>query len=278
MFGSSIIVFRESLEAALLIGIIAAATRGLPGRARWIAAGTAIGLLGSLAVAALTESIAEMAGGSGQELFNAAILGVAVLMIGWHNIWMASHGKEMAANARRVGSNVKDGRQALSAVAVAIALTVLREGSETALFLHGLMASNPGNGASVLTGGLIGLLGGAGLGLLVYRGLLHIPLRRFFTVTGALLLLVASGLAAQMAKFLIQADLITPLATPLWNWSGFLPANAGIGAALHVLLGYESEPTGMQVLFYLVTLVAIAAGTLIVHRRSTIPLYKLKSA
>jgi high-affinity iron transporter len=278
MFGSSIIVFRESLEAALLIGIIAAATRGLPGRGRWIAMGTAIGIAGSLIVAGLTESIAELAGGSGQELFNAAILGIAVLMIGWHNIWMASHGKEMAASAKRVGIDVKSGRQQLSAVAIAIALTVLREGSETALFLHGLAASNPGSGTSVLAGGAIGLFGGAALGLLVYRGLLKIPLRSFFTVTGALLLLVASGLAAQMAKFLIQADMLPSLAAPLWNWSATLPANAGLGAVLHILIGYESEPTGMQVLFYAVVFVSIALGTSVVHRRSAPHSYKLKSA
>ena len=90
MFGSAIIVFRESLEAALLIGIIAAATRGLTGRNLWLAIGIGAGLGGALVVAGLTETIAEMAEGAGQELFNAAILGIAVLMLGWHNIWMAT--------------------------------------------------------------------------------------------------------------------------------------------------------------------------------------------
>jgi high-affinity iron transporter len=82
MFGSALIVFRESLEAALLIGIIAAATRDLAFRNRWIVIGITAGVLGSLAVAGLTESIANLADGSGQELFNAGVLGIAVLMIG----------------------------------------------------------------------------------------------------------------------------------------------------------------------------------------------------
>ena len=106
MFGSAIIVFRETLEAALLIGIIAAATRGLSGRNLWLAVGVGVGLAGSLVVAGLTETIAEMAEGAGQELFNAAILGIAVLMLGWHNIWMATHGREMAAQAKSVGNAV----------------------------------------------------------------------------------------------------------------------------------------------------------------------------
>src|SRR3981081_4588097 len=115
MFGSAIIVFRESLEAALLIGIIAAATRGLAQRDRWLVIGITAGVLGSLVVALLTEYIAQLAGGSGQEIFKATILGIAVLMIGWHNVWMASHGKEMASKAKGIGSAIRNGKQELSA-------------------------------------------------------------------------------------------------------------------------------------------------------------------
>ena len=261
MFGSSIIVFRESLEAALLIGIIAAGTRDLAYRDRWLALGLCAGVAGSLVVAALTETIAQLADGSGQELFNAAILGVAVLMIGWHNIWMASHGKEMARAAKSVGGEIRSGKKELSAIAIAIALTVLREGSETALFLHGMAASSVGSAGSVLLGGAMGLLAGTALGFVVYFGLLRIPLRHFFSVTGGLLLLLAAGLASQMARFLTQADVLPSLASPFWDTSGFLPVDSGLGAALHILIGYEAQPSGTQVLFYATTLICIAAGS-----------------
>jgi high-affinity iron transporter len=277
MFGSAIIVFRESLEAALLIGIIAAATRGLAQRDRWLVIGITAGVLGSLVVALLTEYIAQLAGGSGQEIFKATVLGIAVLMIGWHNVWMASHGKEMASKAKGIGSAIRNGKQELSAIAIAIALTVLREGSETALFLQGMAASTPDNGSSVMLGGLIGLLAGAALGVVTYFGLLRIPLRRFFSVTSGLLLLLAAGLAGQMAKFLIQADIIPSLATPLWDTSWLLPVNSGLGSALSILLGYEAQPSGMQVIFYVATFVCIAAGASWVHRRSQLPSYNLKS-
>src|SRR5512147_653980 len=154
MFGPAIIVFRETLEAALLIGIIAAATRGLSGRNLWLAVGVGVGLAGSLVVAGLTETIAELAEGTGQELFNAAILGIAVLMLGWHNIWMATHGREMAAQAKSMGHAVKSGQREMSALAILIALAVLREGSETALFLYGLAAGEgSASGVSMLGGG-----------------------------------------------------------------------------------------------------------------------------
>lgn len=276
MFGSAIIVFRESLEAALLIGIIAASTRGLAHRDRWLTIGIAAGIAGSLVVAWLTESIAQMAGGSGQELFKAGVLGLAVLMIGWHNIWMASHSKEMANKARSIGTNVLNGGQELSAIAIAIALTVLREGSEAALFIQGMMASTPNNTFVVLGGALLGLAAGSTLGLITYFGLLRIPLRRFFSVTGVLLLLLAAGLASQMAKFLIQADLLPSLASPLWDTSWLLSVNSKLGSALYILLGYEDKPTGMQVIFYLTTLLTIAASSSWVQRLSQSS-YKLKS-
>ena len=268
MFGSALIIFRESLEAALLIGIIAAATRGLPYRNRWLTLGIAVGLAGSLLVAALTQSIAGMADGAGQELFNAAILGTAVLMIGWHNIWMASHGREMAQKAKQVGADVRSGQQELSAVGVVVALAVLREGSESVLFLQGMASSGDSAGA-VLLGGAIGLVGGAALGLVVYLGLLRIPLRWFFSATSTLLLLLAAGLASQMAKFLIQGDFIPSLATPLWDTSALLTTSSMLGTALHVLVGYDAQPSGMQMVFYVVTLVTIALGTVWIRRQQS---------
>ena len=260
MFGPSLIVFRETLEAALLIGIIAAATRGLSGRNLWLAVGVGFGLAGSLVVAGLTETIAEMAEGAGQELFNAAILGIAVLMLGWHNIWMATHGREMAAQAKAVGNAVRSGQREMSALAILIALAVLREGSETALFLYGLAASDGSSRAAMLGGGLLGLVAGIGAGWVLYSGLARIPLRHFFTVTSALILFLAAGMAGQMARLLIQGDLIRPLASPLWDTSSLLPMDSVLGNLLHLFAGYEARPSGMQVLFYALTFIVILLG------------------
>lgn len=260
MIGSAVIVFRETLEAALLIGIIAAATRGLSGRNLWLAVGIGAGLVGSLIVAGLTETIAEMAEGTGQEIFNATILGIAVLMLGWHNIWMATHGREMATQAKSVGHEVKTGQREMSALAILIALAVLREGSETALFLYSLAVGDGTSRAALISGGLLGLAGGIGVGWALYAGLARIPLRQFFTVTSALILFLAAGLAGQMARFLIQGDVIRPLASPLWDTSSLLPMTSVLGNLLHLLAGYEARPSGMQVLFYGLTFIVILLG------------------
>src|SRR5512141_28250 len=118
MFGTALIVFREVLEAALIIGIIGAATRDIPQRGTYIVSGVLMGLVGSITVAAAAQAIAQLAEGMGQELFNASILGIAVVMLAWHNIWMSVHGREMATNAKKLGREVQQGARELSVVLV----------------------------------------------------------------------------------------------------------------------------------------------------------------
>lgn len=269
MFSAALIVFRETLEAALLIGIVAAATRGLPQRNRWLGAGVAAGLLASCLLASATDRIAELFDGSGQEIFNAAILGLAVLMLGWHIVWMRRHGQELAQQARSLAADVHSGQRELSALALVVALTVLREGSETVLFLYGAAAGEQVAPASILLGGALGLAGGALLGVVLYAGLLRIPLKWLFATTNALVLLLAAGMASQMARNLIQSDLLPSLATPLWDTSRWLPMDSGFGAVLRVLAGYDANPSGMQALFYFGTLLAIVVGMLLTRPRFT---------
>ena len=259
MFATAIIVFREVFEAALLIGIIAAATQRVPERNRWLAAGIAAGLAGSGLVAASTGAIAEMASGLGQEIFNAAVLGFAVLMLAWHNVWMAGHSAALAAGARAVGADISDGRRECSVLFVVVGLAVLREGAETVLFLYGISTSG-GGWREMLGGGLIGAAAAVVTGYTIYSGLLTIPLRWLFSATGALVLMLAAGMASQAARLLIQADLLPALASPLWDASGLLSQKSLLGVLLHSLIGYEDRPAGMQMIFYVAVLAAIGYG------------------
>lgn len=267
MFGSALIIFRETLEAALVISIVAAATRSVSRRTLMISLGVLAGLIGSGVLAGLTETIANLADGSGQELFNAGVLGVAVLMLGWHHVWMSSHGAELARDAKRVSAEVSEGTRGLSAIMILIALTVLREGAESVLFLHGMASGDGGSLADVLGGGALGLAGGAALGMVMYFGLMRIPLKWFFGVTGWMLVLLAAGLAGQMARFLIQADWLPSLVSPLWDTSAILSADSLAGRILHALVGYEPSPSAMQMLFYGATLGLILFAASLVRRR-----------
>lgn len=266
MFATTIIVFREVLEAALIIGILAAATRGVANSRRWLAAGLVAGLAGAGILAAFTDVISALADGIGQELFNTIVLGIAIAMLAWHNIWMASHGAALAADAKSVGGNIRDGRSACSALLFIVGLAVLREGSETVLFLYGIAVSGDGGQSSMLLGGILGVLSGTAVGYLIYAGLLHVPMRWFFAATSALVLLLAAGMASQAAHFLIQADLLPSLASPLWDTSATLPESSLPGMLLHTLIGYDSHPAGMQLVFYLAVMTVISIGMRLARR------------
>jgi high-affinity iron transporter len=184
MLAVAIIVFREVLEAALIVSIVMAASLGISGRNSCIGAGVAGGVLAAGVVAVFAASISEAFSGVGQEVLNASILLFAVLMLAWHNIWMARHGREMAQRAKDVGHQVAAGTRPLYALALICGFAVLREGAETVLFVFSIVASAQEGVPALLFGGLIGLVGGTALGMLLYYGLLRIPVSKLFTVTG----------------------------------------------------------------------------------------------
>jgi high-affinity iron transporter len=253
-----VIVFREVFEAGLIVGIIMAVTSGVAARGRWVAGGIAAGVFGACLVAVFTRGLSELFGGSGQELFNACILGFAVLMLGWHNVWMARHGRELAAEMREAGAAVAAGSKSLAALAVVVAIAVLREGSEVVLFLYGVAAAAGGAGVGMLIGGAIGLALGALVCLLAYRGLITIPTRYLFAVTSTLIALLAAGMAAQAIAFIEQAGLLTAWGQTVWDTSWILSDESILGRALHTLIGYVDRPTAMQLVAYTATLAVIA--------------------
>ena len=260
MLGALIIVFREAIEAGLIVGIVMAVTRGVPFAGRYVLGGVTAGALGALIVAMFADRLSRSFAGSGQELFNAAVLALAVGMLTWHNIWMARHGREMAQELSAVGKAVAAGDRTLYALASVVGLAILREGAEVALFLYGVLASGE-SGLDVFLGGLMGLTLGAATSFATFYGLVTIPPKHLFAVTTTLITLLAAGLAAQCVGFLQQAGVITALSDTLWDSSSLLSDKSIPGRVLHTLVGYADQPSGLQVVAWLVTLVAIFGAT-----------------
>jgi high-affinity iron transporter len=256
MLGALIIVFREVIEAGLIVGIVMAATRGVPTRGRWIGFGILGGLVGAAVVAIFAGAISQAFEGAGQELFNASVLGIAVIMLMWHNAWMARHGREIAEEMRTIGTAVSEGAKPLTALAVVVGLAVLREGSEVVLFLYGIFASGT-SGSALLTGGLLGVAAGAAFTALTYYGLLAIPNRYIFSVTSWLIALLAAGMAAQSVQFLNNAGVVVALDRTVWDTSWLLSDGSLFGKLLHTLVGYTERPTEMQLMIYIATLFAM---------------------
>jgi high-affinity iron transporter len=256
MLGSLIIVFREVIEAGIIVGIVMAATRLVPGRGFWITTGIGGGVLGACLVAVFAGAISNAFAGSGQELLNASVLSVAVVMLMWHNAWMARHGREMAEDMRRLGASVTAGERPLIAVAVVVGVAVLREGSEIVLFLYGIIAGGT-SGMDVFIGGVLGVVAGAAFSALTYWGLLAIPTRHIFLVTTVLISLLAAGLAAQAVNFFSQAGVVEVMGTPLWDTSAVLSQGSLLGKMLQTLIGYNDQPTALQLIAYLGTLIVM---------------------
>jgi high-affinity iron transporter len=259
MFSALIIVFREMLEAGLILGVALAATRGLSHRLPWLAGGVALGIAGALVVALFAEAIAGLFDGAGQELVNAAILLLAVGMLAWHNAWMASHGRDMARDLKQFGAEVVQGTRPLRALAVVCGVAVMREGSEVVLFLYGVASAGGDSASDVLIGGLLGLAGGAAVSALLYLGLISIPMRYLFGSLSLLISLLAAGLAAQAVTFLQSAGYLMEWTDPLWDTSSILSQDSMLGRVLHTLIGYFDRPDGMELAAYLAALLAMLA-------------------
>jgi high-affinity iron transporter len=253
-----IIVFREVFEAGLIIGIVLAVTKSVRHRNRWILGGMVCGALAACVVAAFAGALSQWAAGMGQELFNAAILAVAVVLLTWHNVWMAQHGRELAGSIRATGLAVAEGSKSLIALAVVVGVAVLREGSEVALFLYGVVTTDNSSSDIVALGGLIGLLLGVAVCLLTYKGLLHIPAKPLFKFTTVLIALLAAGMAAQAVAFLQRADWLTVLDITMWDISWLVADGSLPGRTLHTLIGYTDQPTLMQFTVYVGVLLITA--------------------
>ena len=263
MLSIATIVFREFLEIALVLGVVMAATQGLPKRGMLAIAGLALGVIGSAVIALFTSEISDAMEGMGQEVFNATIMFVAVGFLSWTVIWMRRHARTMTAEMRQMGQAVLAGNKPLYVVALVIALATLREGAEIVLFSYGQLAGNKVTMSEVLMGAALGGLGGTLVGWALYMGLLKAARKHLFAVTSWMLILLSAGMAAQGASFLIAADMLPALSPQLWDSSWFIAGDSTLGQTLGVLIGYTARPSGMELLAYLIVLVSVG---LLYHR------------
>jgi len=271
MLASLLIVFREVLEAGLIVGIVLAATEGIARRARYIAGGIGAGVLGAGILALFAGQISNAFSGNGQEILSASVLCIAVVMLGWHNIWMARHGRELAAEMKALGQDVKSGHKSLMAMAIVVAVAVLREGGEVVLFLYGVAVSTHTGFLPMLGGGVLGIIAGGLTSWLLYKGLVAIPLHRLFAVTTALVSLLAAGMAGQAAALLAGDDIIPTWGFQIWDTSWLVSDGSMLGRALKALVGYSDRPMGVQLVAWALTLLVLLTAGHLVRRQPAKP-------
>jgi len=261
MLATGLIVFREVLEATLVIGIVLAATSQVAGSRRMVAIGVCAGSAGAIILAVSADMLAGLFQGTGQAIFNAVAMILAASMLAWHTVWMTKHGKELAASMSSIGTDVARGSKPVRMLGVVVAIAVLREGGEIVLFLWGIATSESTNLLRMAEGFLFGLGAGAVSGAGIYLGLLRIPTRYLFTATSGMITLLAAGMAAQAVTFLAAAGLIDVVDTPVWDSSWILREQSIAGRMLHTLIGYMDRPNSVQLLAWGMTVLIIVSAT-----------------
>jgi len=262
MGAAFLVTLREGIEAALIVSIILAYLHQL---GRWDRSflvwwGTGLAAATSLAVGAVIFAAAGEFEGTGEQLFEGLVSLTAVGVLTWMIFWMRRQGSRIRSALReRVDSALLGGGFALASLAFVV---VLREGVETGLFLFAAVkatARGAGGAWGQVAGAALGLAGALLLGYLIYRGGVRLDIRAFFKVTGGLILIVAAGLFAFAVHELQEAGVLPFLAGTAFDVSSILSDERGIGSVLRALIGYQADPTVLEVLAWVGYLVVTGA-------------------
>ena len=259
MCSIAIVIFREVLEIALILGVLLAATKGLPKRSPWVWMGLVLGIAGSVIIAIFADAIAQAGQGMGQEVMNAVILLIAAFLIGWTVLWMTRYGRELTKHFKQVGQAVIHGRSPMYTLAVVVALSVLREGAEIVMFIYSAIVTGT-KAYHLVTGGLFGMCAGVAVGMAIYYGLMKVPTRQIFTVTSWLLIFLVGGMVAQAFGYLTAAGHMPDIIPAVWDTSWIITEDSLLGKIMHTLIGYTQRPSGMQLLAYVLTIMGMAAA------------------
>ncbi|MCA9826128.1 MAG: FTR1 family iron permease [Dehalococcoidia bacterium] len=264
---SLLITLREGFEAALIVAIVLAAVRKSPdpGQARWVWAGTAAAIALSIVFGIIIHlTIDDLRGEARLRTFAVICIGAAGLLT-WMILWMRSHSRHLKAELE--GKTLSAMNQSSLALASVAFLAVSREGLETALFLiSGTTSNSP---QDVVIGGLIGLTLAVVLGVAVYHGSRVFPVRRFFQITGVLIIILAAGLLSRGIMFLqISGDLGT-FNNAFYNLTQYewLTVSTQSGRFLGGIFGWDPRPSIEQVVVYL----GFTAGALFLFFREPGP-------
>ncbi len=256
MLATFFLMLREGLEAALIVGIVAAylvkigRRDALPKVATGVVAAIGLSIAIGLVVTLTIEELPEIVQATAEGI--AALVAVGVLT--WMLFWMRRQGRALKGELERgVDTALSDGGT-IALVTLAF-VSVIREGVETVLFLIPVLSFN-GTGIDTLLGGLLGLVVAIGVGWAIFVAGRRVNLRRFFTVTGTVLIFVAAGLVAFAIHEFGEAGLFANEGIA-FDLNNMLDDTSPIGSVLHGLFGYRSAPTLLEVAGYLVYLVPV---------------------
>jgi len=248
--GAFLILLREGFEAALVVGIILAVLARLDRRRDfvWVFWGIGAAALSSVAFAGAADRISDLFGGAGQEVLNGIVLAAAAAMMTYVVVWLrGTRGRMQAHLSERIHRRADGHGAGIFALAF---LAVFREGAESVLFLWGVAAAGGEKAPAIALGAALGLAVAVLIAWALFAGGRRVPMRPFFNATTALLVVLAAGMLARAVGNWVAVDWLPALAYGVWDTSGVLPEGGAVGTVLAVLVGYNANPTLMEVLAY----------------------------
>lgn len=254
MIQTLLITWRETLEAALIVGILLTYLGRSAQRAgvRWVWLGAGAAVAAAMACAAASHGAIAMLDPDTQEVLQAAILFLAVGVLSWMIVWMNRHARAIRGDLHEKADRALAGGRLVGLATIAF-VAVFREGVETVLFLWGVVLERGGHGVMpLLAAGVAGALLAVATAWLFFRGFSFLSLPTFFRVTGVLLVFVAAGLLASAVNKLIALDYLPPIVPQVWNTSWLVRDGSAVGAILGALMGYRSRPSLLEVLVFVV--------------------------
>jgi len=252
VFETLLIVWRESLEAALIVGVLLTylGRSGQRSGVAYVWAGTLLAVVAALACGVASNDAASHLDADLQELLQAGILFLAVAVLTWMILWMHRNAGGLGGDLRRKADAALARGRLIGLATIAFA-AVFREGLETVLFLWGVLVQRTDLTVLPFIGaGLAGAALAVVTAWLFFRGFQFLSLRRFFRVTGVLLLLVAAGLLMSAVNKLIGLGYLSPVAAQVWNTAWLVRDDSPVGAFLGALVGYRSRPSLAEVLAF----------------------------
>lgn len=253
MGNAMFIVWRETIEAMLVIGILhgwLAGQSGLASEKRqraalWLWGGVAAGLVLAILLALTLLGLQVWADDTTLEWLQAVLPLVAAALIFQMVAWMRRHGAGLKRELE-AGMSAATEHAHWTAMALLAAIAVGREGAETVIFLYG--AAGDDSTADLLAGGALGfLLALAAYGLLV-RGAHWFSWQVFFRLTEVLLLCLGGALLVDGTDKLIGLEVLPTLTDPLWDARALIDDGGRVGGLLAAFTGWRSLPTGMSYL------------------------------
>ncbi len=251
MIAAGLIAFREGLEAALIVGIVVSYLRktGQQKLTRYAWAGVVLAILLSVIIAVGITILGMELEGTAEQLFEGITILLAVGILTWMLFWMRYQSRTMKSTIEQhIQASIDSGATGRRGLVAVTFLAVFREGVETALFLSA--AAFATSEMDTLVGAIAGLVIAALVGYLIYGAALRLNLRAFFNVTSILLLVFAAGLFAQSIHEFQEAGLLPLISEHLWDTSAVIAADSTLGEVLHAVVGYNANPSLLEVIGY----------------------------